>query len=79
MMHHLMMLLMQRMGFASLAVPVSVASKREYDDSFAGNLTSNEVEALDTLFPAINARTSRRLFLGDKAGSRGERRSRPAP
>jgi hypothetical protein len=73
------MLLMQRMSFAPPAAPVSSASKRAYDDLFAVNLTSSEVEALDALFPATNAMTSRRLFLDDEAGSRGEKRSRPAP
>jgi hypothetical protein len=70
---------MQRMGFALPAAPVSFTSKRAYNDLFARNLTSTEVEALDTLFPATNARTSRRLFSDDKTGSRSEQRSRPAP
>jgi hypothetical protein len=71
-------LLMQRMGFAPPKAPVSSASKRAYDDLFAGKLTSSVVEALDALFPATNAMTSRRLFLDDEAGSHGEQLSRPA-
>jgi hypothetical protein len=72
-------LLMQRMGFTPPAALVSSASKRAYDDLFAGNLTLSEAEALEALFPTTNTRTSRRLFLDDDAGSRGEQRSRPAP
>ena len=64
-------LLMQRMGFAPPAAPISSASKRAYGDLFARNLTSSEVEALDELFPATNARTGRRLFADDGAGLRG--------
>jgi hypothetical protein len=70
---------MQRMGFAPPGAPVSSASKRAYDDLYAGNLMSSEVEALDALFLVTNARTSRRLFSDDEAGSRGEQRSHPAP
>jgi hypothetical protein len=69
---------MQRMGFAPPKAPVSSASKRAYDDLFTGKLTSSVVEALDALFPATNAMTSRRLFLDDEAGSHGEQLSRPA-
>jgi hypothetical protein len=72
-------LLMQRMAFAPPAAPVSSASKRAYDDLFAGNLTSSEAEALEVLFPVTNAKTSRRLFSDDEAGSHGEQRSHPAP
>jgi len=65
-------LLMRRMGFAPPAGPISSASKRAYDDLFARNLTSSEVEALDELFPATTATTGRRLFSDDGAGSRGQ-------
>ena len=60
-------LLMRRMGFAPPAAPISSASKRAYDDFFARNLTSSEVEVLDELFPATNATTGRRLFSDDEA------------
>ena len=63
---------MRRMGFAPPAGPISSASKRAYDDFFARNLTSSEVEALDVLFPVTNARTGRRLFSDDGAGLRGQ-------
>jgi hypothetical protein len=72
-------LLMQRMSFAPPAAPISSTSKRAYDDLFAENLTSSEVEALDELFPVTNARTGRRLFSDDGAGSRGQQRRRLAP
>ena len=65
-------LLMQRMGFAPSAAPISSASKRAYGDLFAGNLTSSEVEALDVLFPTTNATTDRRLFSDDGAESHGQ-------
>jgi hypothetical protein len=67
-------LLMQRLGFAPPGAPISPSFKRIYDDLFAGNLTSSEVEALDELFPATNARTGRRLFSDDGAGSRSQQR-----
>ena len=63
-------LLMRRMGFAPPAAPISSASKRAYDDFFARNLTSSEVEALDVLFTATNATTGRRLFSDDIEESR---------
>ena len=63
---------MQRMGFAPPAATISSASKRAYDDLFARNLTSSEVEALDVLFPATNARTGRRLFSDDGVESHGQ-------
>ena len=63
-------LLMRRMGFAPPAGPISSASKRAYDDFFARNWTSSEVEALDAMFPASNATTGTRLFLDDGAESR---------
>ena len=63
-------LLIQRMGFAPSAGPISSASKRAYDDFFARNLTSSEVEALDELFLATTAMTGRRLFSDDGAESR---------
>ena len=65
-------LLMRRMGFAPPAGPISSASKRAYDDFFARNWTSSEVEALDVLFPATNASTGRRLFSDDGAESCGQ-------
>ncbi|XP_066374092.1 uncharacterized protein [Miscanthus floridulus] len=65
-------LLMQRMDFAPPAASISSVSKRAYDDLFAGNLTSSKVEALDELFPVTNARTSRKLFSDDEAGSCGQ-------
>ena len=65
-------LLMRRMGFAPPAAAISSASERAYDDFFARNLTSNEVEALDVLFTATNATTGRRLFSDDRAESRGQ-------
>jgi hypothetical protein len=70
---------MQRMGFALPTAPISSASQRTYDDLFAGNLTLSEVEALDELFPAVNARSGRRLFSDDGAGSCGQQRGRPEP
>jgi len=57
------------MDFAPPAASISSASNQAYDDLFVGNLTSSEVEALDELFPATNARTGRRLFSDDGAGS----------
>ena len=59
-------------GLCTTAGPISSASKRAYDDLFARNLTSSEVEALDAPFPATTARTGRRLFSDDGAGSRGQ-------
>ena len=64
-------LLMRRMGFAPPAGPISSASKRAYDDFFARNWTSSEVEALDELFPATAATIGTRLFSDDGAESRG--------
>ena len=58
-------LLMRRMGFASPAGPISFASKKAYDDFFARNWTSSEVEALDELFPATAATIGTRLFSDD--------------
>ena len=65
-------LLIQRMGFAPPAAPISSVSKRAYDDLFARNLTSSEIEALDVLFPATNTRTGRKLFSDDGVGSHGQ-------
>jgi hypothetical protein len=70
---------MQRLGFAPPGAPISPAFKRTYDDLFAGNLTSSEVEALDELFSATNARTGRRLFSDDGAGSCGQQREAQGP
>ncbi|XP_066318321.1 uncharacterized protein [Miscanthus floridulus] len=64
-------LFMRRMGFAPPAGPISSASKRAYDDFFAMNWTSSEVEALDELFPATTATIGTRLFTDDGAESRG--------
>jgi hypothetical protein len=50
-------LLMQRMGIAPPAAPVSSASKGAYNAIFTGNLTSSQVEALDELFLAANTIT----------------------
>ena len=64
-------LLMRRMGFAPPADPISSASKRAYDDFFARNWTSSEVEALDELFPATASTFGTRLFSDDGTESRG--------
>jgi hypothetical protein len=58
-------LLMQRMGIAPPAAPVSTTSKATYDAIFTGNLSSSQVEALDELFPASNCRAARTLFAED--------------
>ena len=62
---------MRRMGFAPPSGPISSASKRAYDDFFARNWTSSEVEALDKLFLAATATMGTRLFSDDGAESRG--------
>jgi hypothetical protein len=54
--------LMQRMGIAPPATPVSTTSKATYDAVFTGNLSSSQVEALDELFPAANCKAARTLF-----------------
>ena len=63
-------LLMRRMGCAP-AGPISSTFKRAYDDFFARNWTSSEVEALDELFPATAATIGTRLFSDDGAELRG--------
>ena len=64
-------LLMRKMGFAPPAGPISSASKRAYDDFFARNWTSSEVQALEELFPATAATIGTRLFSDDGTESRG--------
>jgi hypothetical protein len=71
-------LLMQRMGIALPAAPVSSASKGAYDTIFTGNLTSSQVEALDELFPVANTRTGRKLFSDAGGGPRSQQPRRPA-
>ena len=56
---------MQNICITPPIVLVSSASKRTYDDLFAGNLTLSHVAALDELFPATNNRVGRRAFFSD--------------
>ena len=73
-------LLMQRMGFAPPAVPVSSASKGTYEALFARNLTPSHVAALDELFPETNSKAGRRaLFSDDGVGSCSQQRRSLAP
>jgi hypothetical protein len=50
------LLLNQRLGIAPPTAPVSPAPKEILDILRSGTLSSSEVEAMDTLFPAFNGR-----------------------
>jgi hypothetical protein len=66
------------MGIAPSVAPASPASKGAYDAIRTGNLTSSQIEALDELFPAVNARTGRKLFSDAGGGPRKQQPGRPA-
>jgi hypothetical protein len=51
-------LLMRKMGMAPPAGPPSAAQRQSFDDLFAGNISTDDAEALDELFPATRARSS---------------------
>jgi hypothetical protein len=66
---------MKKMGIVPPAAPISSVSKEAYDAIYTGNLTSSQVEAFDSLFPATNKRVGRKnniLFSDAEVGSRSQ-------
>ena len=64
---------MKKMGILPPAALVSSAAKGAFDAYFTGNLSSDQVEALDELFPATNDKAGRRTFFSDGGvGSRNQ-------